>query len=135
MKRTSAAACLALLAGSLLAAAPVPPAAPRITPREASRHAGEEVMVCGLVAGTKYASGVPGQPTFLDFGAAYPDELFRVVIWGTARGRFHDSPEQVYKRKQVCATGRIELYRGKPEIVVKDPAQLVFDKVLGDPNL
>ena len=91
-------------------------------------------MVCGLVAATKYAAGARGRPTFLDFGGAYPDQVFQAVIWGADRARFHEAPEQAYLHKQVCVTGRIRVYRGKPEITVKDPAQLVLDKVIADPD-
>src|ERR1700676_4860563 len=146
--RLSGVAVMAVAALSLLLAvvrvspgrAPVPgitPAAPpakRIAPAEAGRHEGEEAMVCGLVAATKYAAGTRGRPTFLDFGAAYPGQMFQVVIWGTERSRFHEAPETAFLHRQVCVTGRIRLYRGKPEITVKDPAQLVLDKVIADPD-
>jgi DNA/RNA endonuclease YhcR with UshA esterase domain len=116
-------------------ATPAAPPAKRIAPTDAGRHEGEEAMVCGLVAATRYAAGTRGRPTFLDFGAAYPGQVFEVVIWGSERSRFHDAPEQAYLHKQVCVTGRIQLYRGKPEITVKDPAQLALDKVIADPDL
>ncbi|HEV3456452.1 MAG TPA: hypothetical protein VHG32_07815 [Thermoanaerobaculia bacterium] len=154
MKRASQASSLALLAGVVLAGASLlvvraapgtggkasgggaSPAAPakRIAPAEAGRHAGENAMVCGLVAAAKYAAAARGRPTFLDFGGAYPDQVFQVVIWGAERGKFHEAPEQAYAHKQVCVTGQIRLYRGKPEIVVGDPAQLVLDKVIADPD-
>jgi hypothetical protein len=114
-------------------ASPAPPAK-RMAPADAGRHEGEEAMVCGLVAATKYAAGARGRPTFLDFGAAYPDQVFQAVIWGSERARFHEAPEQAFLHKQVCVTGRIRLYRGKPEITVKDPAQLVLDQVIADPD-
>ena len=116
------------------APSPPTPAAKRMAPAEAGRHEGEEAMVCGLVAATKYAAGVRGSPTFLDFGAAYPDQVFQAVIWGSERARFHEAPERAFLHKQLCVTGRIRLYRGKPEITVKDPAQLVLDKVIADPD-
>jgi DNA/RNA endonuclease YhcR with UshA esterase domain len=114
---------------------PAAPPAKRIAPADAGRHEGEEAMVCGLVAATRYAAGTRGSPTFLDFGAAYPGQVFQVVIWGSERSRFHEAPEQAFLHKQVCVTGRIRLYRGKPEITVKDPAQLALDKVIADPDL
>lgn len=92
-------------------------------------------MVCGLVAGARYAANAAGKPTFLDFGAAYPREVFTVVIWGVERAHFPEPPERAYDRKQVCVTGKIQLYRAKPEIVVKDPAQLVLDKLIQDPQM
>lgn len=91
-------------------------------------------MVCGYVAGGYYAVRAQGQPTFLDFGQGFPGEVFRVVIWGAERSKFKEPPEQSYNRRQVCVTGKIQLDRGKPEIVVKDPAQLVLDQLYMDPE-
>ena len=143
--RLSGVAVMAMVALSLLLAvvrmsparAPAPggTTAKRMAPADAGRHDGEEAMVCGLVAATKYAAGARGRPTFLDFGGAYPDQVFQVVIWGSERTRFHEAPEQTYLHQHVCVTGRIRLYRGRPEITVKDPAQLVLDKVIADPDL
>jgi hypothetical protein len=110
-----------------------PPPARRIAAGEAAQHVGEEAMVCGLVTGARYAANAPGKPTFLDFGGAYPREVFTAVIWGVERSHFTEAPETVYDRKHVCVTGKIQLYRAKPEIVVKDPAQLALDKLLQDP--
>jgi hypothetical protein len=130
-------AAAAMAAIPLTAAPPglaAAPAAKRIAAGEAARHVGEEAMVCGLVAGARYAANAPGKPTFLDFGGVYPQEVFTVVIWGVERSHFMAAPERTYDRRQVCVTGKIQLYRGKPEIVVKDPAQLVLDNVIQDPQ-
>ena len=131
--RVSPARAPALVPGGSTPALPAPPAK-RMTPAEAGRHDGEEAMVCGLVAATKYAAGARGRPTFLDFGGAYPDQVFQAVIWGSERARFHEAPEQTYLHQHVCVTGRIRLNRGKPEITVRDPAHLVLDKVIADPD-
>jgi hypothetical protein len=124
--RTGAAVCLALaLAGPSLAAGGA--AGKWIAAADAAQHVGEEAAVCGSVAGAKYAAQTRGRPTFLDFEKPYPGEVFRVVIWGSDRAKFKDPPERMYARKNVCVTGRIQLYRGSPEIIVHDPAQLSLD--------
>ena len=41
-------------------------------------------------------------------------------------------PEEFYKGKEVCITGKIELYKDKPQIVVTSKSQIVeqiIDKV------
>jgi hypothetical protein len=93
-----------------------------LTPNEASQHVGENATVCGLVASATYAVQSRGQPTFLNLGKPYPNQVFTAVIWGNDRAKF-GMPEQL-RSKEVCATGDIRLYRGKPEIIVHDPAQL-----------
>src|SRR5260370_28879894 len=100
------------------------PAAKAVAAAEAGRHIGEEATVCGPVAGGTYADRSNGKPTFLDFQRSYPDEVFRVVIWGNDRAKFKQPPDRLFAGRQVCAAGRIQLYRGQPEIVVSDPSHL-----------
>ena len=63
-------------------------------------------------------------PTFLDLDHPYPQEPFAIVIWGADRAKF-GTPEATYAGKRVCVTGTILDYRGRPEIVATDPAQIV----------
>lgn len=84
---------------------------------EAAAHIGERGTVCGPVVDTRYATGSKGKPTFLNFDRAYPNHIFTVVIWGSDRGNFPANPESYYRGKTVCATGLIESYRAKPQII------------------
>ena len=95
-----------------------------LDPEEAAAHIGESATVCGLVASTRYATQSRGQPTFLNIGKPYPDQIFTAVIWGEDRVKF-GSPESALRGKKVCITGEIRLYRGKPEIIVHDSKQLI----------
>jgi hypothetical protein len=95
-----------------------------LTPEEeAPKHVDENGTICGLVASAHFANRTKGQPTFLNLGKPYPNQVFTAVIWGSDRSKF-GSPEKPLNGKQVCVTGRIQLYRGKPEIVVRDTNQL-----------
>jgi DNA/RNA endonuclease YhcR with UshA esterase domain len=48
------------------------------------------------------------------------------VIAEATRARFKEAPETVFKGKWVCVTGVITAdFRGKPQIAVSDPAQIV----------
>ena len=96
-----------------------------ITPDEAAKHAGETMTVCGIVAGAKYAAQVRGGLTFIDFGKPYPNSTFTAVIFAGDRAKF-GTPEQGLRGKNVCITGKIEMFRGKPQIVLTDPKQLVM---------
>jgi DNA/RNA endonuclease YhcR with UshA esterase domain len=46
-----------------------------------------------------------------------------VVIFGSDRAKF-GTPETSLKDKHICVTGKIQEYRGVPEIIVNDPKQL-----------
>jgi DNA/RNA endonuclease YhcR with UshA esterase domain len=123
---------LTLLTAAVLAPPAAVAAAPdKIAAAEAAQHADQQATVCGLVAGAKYADRSRGKPTFLDFEKPHPGEVFKVVIWGSDRAKFKTPPETAYNQKRVCVTGFIKLYRGAPEIVVRDPAQLALDNGAG----
>lgn len=99
----------------------LPPGA--LTALETSAHIGEIRTVCDRVASTRYLP-TGRRPTFLNLGRPYPDQDLTVVIWGEDRARFPAAPENVYDGRRICVTGRIELYRGRPEIVTRDPDAL-----------
>jgi hypothetical protein len=95
---------------------------------EAQQHIGETATVCGLVASARFLESAKGQPTFLNFDHPFPDHTFTVAIFARDRSKFSSPPETMYDGKNVCVTGSIIDYRGKAEIVVKDPSQIVIQE-------
>jgi len=86
---------------------------------EAASHVGESVIVEGTVASVHVTrSGT----TFLNFGAAYPKQTFTAVIFSSAASRF-PNPQQ-WEGKRVRVTGKVRLYRDRPEIVLEASSQL-----------
>ncbi|WP_461453489.1 hypothetical protein [Mucilaginibacter sp.] len=96
-----------------------------IAVKEVAQHINENVTVCGKVFGTKLLDGP--NITFLDMGAAHPNQLLTVVIKSEDRSKFTGKPEDDYKDKNVCVTGTIIEFKGKPEIVLSDPANIKLD--------
>jgi hypothetical protein len=94
-----------------------------ISAAEAKNHVGKSATVCGDVASTHFAARTRGNPTFINLDQAYPNQVFTILIWGTDRPKFGD-PEEKYRGKHICATGRISDYRGVPEVVAHDPSQI-----------
>jgi hypothetical protein len=90
---------------------------------EAAQHVGQHVAVEGTI--TKVFTSRNGN-TFLDFGSAYPHQLFTgwiprdsalsadLALW-SLRGR------------RVKLSGIIVLYRGKPEIKIVSADQMVLE--------
>ena len=99
----------------------------KLTTAEAKDHIGEQATVCGKVASTRYAATTRGKPTFLNLDKAYPSQVFTVLIWGDSREKF-GTPEEKYRDKQICVTGKITEYRSGPEIVVSDPQNIEIEK-------
>jgi hypothetical protein len=95
----------------------------QISASEARQHVGEVATVCGHVASSHFAASTRGQPTFLNLDQPYPSQVFTILIWGSDRSRF-GRPEDDYRNKQVCVTGKISAYRGTPEIIATDPNQI-----------
>ena len=85
---------------------------------------GEEATVYGHVAGTYDLLTEEGRPTLLDFDWLFPLLTFNVVIWEADREAFPSPPESMYLERELCVTGRIELYDRKPAIVAKSPTQI-----------
>ncbi|MCL2761329.1 MAG: hypothetical protein FWD70_06765 [Desulfuromonadales bacterium] len=94
-----------------------------ITPYEASGYIGQYTTVCGYVASAKFAYRSKGQPTFLNLGEPYPNQIFTALIWGNDRPAF-GAPEVTYSGRNICVTGLIQEYRGIPEIIVRSPSQI-----------
>jgi len=91
---------------------------------DASKYVNDSVIVCSKIYGGKFLENAKGSPTFLDVGAKYPNALLTVVIWGDVRKQFHQAPELLYN-KDVCIYGVIEMYKGKPQIVIKREYQIL----------
>jgi hypothetical protein len=98
---------------------------PAVAPRDALAHVGERARVCGTVASARYAATARDRPTFLNLERPHPDQPFTVVVWGSDRARFGE-PEATFAGKRICVTGTIETYKGRPQIVARDPSQVAL---------
>src|SRR5579864_3863503 len=85
------------------------PQVKKLTALEAKDHVSEKATVCGKVASTRYAATIHGKPTFLNLDKPYPNQVFTVLIWGENREQF-GAPEEMYRDKQICVTGKITEY-------------------------
>ena len=109
---------LALLIAALSLAAPVK-ITPRITPAEAAKHVGEQVIVQGTVDQIVVTVNLT---THINFGGRYPNHAFTATIFKARQSFF--AGVKGYEGKVVQVRGLVHLYRGKPEIVLEEPEQL-----------
>jgi DNA/RNA endonuclease YhcR with UshA esterase domain len=85
---------------------------------EAAQHSGKFATVTGKVSSVKTINiGKPNELHFLNFGRPHPQQDFTVVIKGRHKNRFR--PVRDYKNQMVKVTGRIGMYKGKPQIRLK----------------
>ncbi len=96
-----------------------------VTAEQAQDHIGETNTICGVVANARYVDSDPTKPTYLNFDHPYPNQTFAVRIPGSSRPRFSEPPEALFNGKTICVTGLIVDQRGKPQMVVEDPSQIV----------
>lgn len=96
-----------------------------VKPADAAGSVGKRVIVCGLVSDASYQPRTNGQPTFINFDRPFPNHTFTAVIWTEDRSKFVPPPEaQFGPGKNVCITGAVAMYRGKPQIVVRSTDQI-----------
>jgi len=85
----------------------------------AKNHVGETTAVKGTVAKVSVSgSGT----TYLNFGGSFPNQTFTAVIFTSDAAAF-SNPKQ-WEGKRVIARGKVELYKGKPEIILRKASQL-----------
>lgn len=86
---------------------------------EADKYYGQSVTVTGEIVATHNS----GKACFLNFhqnGKKY----FTAVIFASDFHKFPAKPESYYLNKEVKVTGLVKEYKGKPEIILKDPSQI-----------
>jgi hypothetical protein len=116
-------ALLAVAIGTLCLAAEAPKQLAVYSPAEAAKHIGETATVEGVVSTTR---ALPSGQVFLNFGAPFPDHDFTALVLPKDRTKFGDLVG--LRDKSIRVTGKIEDYRGKPEILLTSPDQLVISK-------
>jgi len=89
---------------------------------DAKNHVGENVRICTKIFGGKFFER--DTLTLLNAGAYYPNAPLTIVIRAGARKDFN-KPEEYYKGAEVCVTGKIEMFKNKPQIEVTSKTQLV----------
>lgn len=97
----------------------------KINLEDIKQHIGDSVTVCGKVADLRYFESSKNQPTFLNIGAKYPNHQLTLVIWGEARKLFTGKVEDLLNTN-ICITGRLILYKEKPEIIIEKPEQIII---------
>ncbi|MES1195693.1 MAG: nucleotide-binding protein [Steroidobacter sp.] len=98
---------------------PAPADSSTIMPAQAADHVGEYVTVVGRVASV-YTSNKGN--TFLNFGAAYPNQIFSGVIFVDYADRFRNV--HGFEGHAIRISGVIKLYQGRPEIILERSSQL-----------
>jgi len=88
---------------------------------EAARRVNQTVQVEGTIITTRNT----GRVTYLNFSRNFNTDL-KIVIFPREAALFPRAPESMYQGQKIRVTGKIELYQGAPEIIVRDPSQIAI---------
>ena len=92
------------------------------TAAEAAKHINETATIKDRVDG--FHQSAKGN-MFLNMGGKYPNQVFTAFVPSKNAAEFRDA--QRYEGKIISVTGKISLYKGKPEIVVNSASQLKIE--------
>jgi DNA/RNA endonuclease YhcR with UshA esterase domain len=86
-------------------------------------YEGKTITVCSKVQSTYLTKG-DKKTTYINFGQPYFNTTFTVVIFEGNLTNFKYTPSVFLKDKNVCITGKVKIYKGKPEIIVSKEEQI-----------
>jgi DNA/RNA endonuclease YhcR with UshA esterase domain len=89
----------------------------------AKNYIGKVVTVCSKVFGTKALEKI----TFINLGAAHPKSPLTVVVFAKDYANFTGNPSEIYADKTICVTGEVKEFKGKIEIAVTKPDEIIIN--------
>ena len=92
-----------------------------ILAKDVSQYIGKNVTVCDSVYGAKALDKL----TLINIGGSYPKELLTVVVNKEDISKFSSEPASMFLGNKVCVTGIISEFKGKFQIVVTEPKQII----------
>lgn len=92
---------------------------PVIAADEAAKHVGQEVVVRGKISQIVLSVNLT---THINFGGLYPNHVFTATILKAKQTLFGGVRD--YEGKEVEVQGLVHLYKGKPEIMLTERAQI-----------
>jgi hypothetical protein len=93
---------------------------------EVKDHVGDSVNVSGIIYGVKVFEDDDKKPTLvlLNLGADYPNQLLTIAVQPTYQSKTSLMPGENAKGSLANVFGKIELFKGKPQIIVRSANQL-----------
>jgi len=91
---------------------------------EVKNHIGDSVRVGGNIYGIKVFEDDNKKPTlaFINLGADSPNQLLTIAVYPEGfKNTDWAFPDERFKGDFATVTGKVELYKGKPQIVVRSP--------------
>jgi hypothetical protein len=85
------------------------------------KNIGKKVTVCESVYFIKSSTNI----TQINLGGKYPNCPLTIVIFEKNYKNFSGIIEDLYKNKNICVKGKIEDYKGRPQIIIEKPQDII----------
>ena len=90
--------------------------------KEAANNIGKKVTVCSRIVAIRATSTI----TQISLSEKFPNSPYTIIVFAKSYSKFTMSLEDLLKDKNVCVKGNIQDYKGKPQIIVEDPADIII---------
>ncbi len=88
---------------------------------DVAKYIGKKVTICARIYGIRSTEKI----TQINLGDKFPNNPLTVVIFASSYKNFKGSLEDLFKDKNVCVKGKVEQYKGKTQIIVEQPADII----------
>jgi S1/P1 Nuclease len=88
--------------------------------KDAMNYVGKNVTICARVYSIRATAAI----TQVSVGEAYPNNPLTIIVFAKSYPSFTVPVEEMLKDKNICVKGKIELYRGKAQIIVEKPGDI-----------
>ena len=95
-----------------------------IRPEEAIKHKGDTVSLIGFVTNVKYITHKKDSRTQIILMTKDSKQPLTLLVCSSDRAKFLETPEITYLNQYVQVNGLIEIYKGKPLIILHNEKQI-----------
>jgi len=92
--------------------------------KDVSKHIGDTVRVEGKIFDAKTFPDNPKARTLLNLGGDFPNQTLSIAVFPSYKSDVIVMPTEDNKGDIAIVIGKIELYKGKPQIAVRTPEGL-----------
>ena len=92
--------------------------------KDAPNYVGKKVTVCTRVVAIKSSDAI----TQISLDEKFPNSPLTVIVFAKNYSKFPNSLEQLFLNQDVCLKGVVEIYKGKPQIILESPTQIIVLK-------
>ncbi|WP_443943586.1 hypothetical protein ACJVDH_11690 [Pedobacter sp. AW1-32] len=92
-----------------------------ILAKDAAQYIGKTVTICDSVYSIKALDKI----SLINLGGAFPKELITIVVNKEDQAKFPSEPSSMFLGNNICVTGIVSDFKGKVQILVTDPKQIV----------